>query len=186
MAKSHPVVAELADGGRIEATDRELVPMGDCYAAREVTYSHPGSADRPACRIVFEIKQSIPVCTSLSLTAADNIETSVMPKHLTAISLENLRRDVYGYVGVFKANPETGELYRSIRQGSFRSDSNTADKATRRSKLESPEFLQRVADVHDSAPKGATVEAVMAAFNRKQRQALRYIREARDKGFINE
>jgi hypothetical protein len=53
---SMPLVFELPDGGRVEVTDAAIVPMGDVFAHRQLTYSRPSEGDRPACRIVFERK----------------------------------------------------------------------------------------------------------------------------------
>jgi hypothetical protein len=182
MAKTHAVIAELAAGGRLEVTDRELVPMGDVLAARQVTYTHPGDTKRPACAIVFEIRQGIPVCTSVQLSATN--ETTVRPKDLRAIELENLRRDVYGYIGVWRTD-SSGNPVRVIRPGGFRADKKAADKAVQGRRKITPEFLSRVAEVHNNAPTGEKLDAVMAAFNVGWRQAIRYKRQAEDQGLID-
>jgi hypothetical protein len=184
MAKSHAVIAELDDGGRIEVTDRELVPMGDAQSARQVTYTHPGDADRPACTITFEIRRGVPICVNVQLSATN--ETTVRPKDLKSIELENLRRDIYGYVGVWRTDAETGDMIRVIRAGGFRADCKAADKAIQGRRKLTPEFFKRVADVHNNAPVGTKLAAVMAAFDVRERQAIRYKRETEKMGFIDE
>jgi hypothetical protein len=185
MAKTHPVIAELGDGGRIEVTDRELVPMGDELAASQITYSHPGDAERAARVIVFEIRRGVPVCVSVQLSAT--AEAAVRTKDLKAMELENLRRDIYGYVGVWRTDPETGDLVRVIRADGFRADSKAADKAIRQGRRKiTDEFLKRVTEVHNNAPAGGKLAAVMAAFNVYERQAIRYKREAEKRGFVND
>ena len=64
----------------------------------------------------------MPVCTPLSLTA-DN-EIGVRAKDLKAIKLEDLRDDIYGYIGVFTPNPAGGWV-RKVGRGHIDRTVNT-------------------------------------------------------------
>lgn len=88
----------------------------------------PGNA-APTCEIVFEVRNGVPVCTRLSLTA-DN-EIGVRAKDLKAIKLEDLRDDIYGYIGVFTPNPAGGWV-RKVGRGSYRQDREHVQQATTR------------------------------------------------------
>ena len=177
------LIIELDDGGRIEATDMEPVSMGDVFAYRQVTYTHDGDANRPACSIVFEVRNGVPVCANISLGSADG-GTHVRAKDLTAVKLDNLRDDVFAHVGVFVPNPDGG-LVHKFGPGSFHRDRKRIEHATERRKI-TPDFLNRVAEIHRDAPEGGRLAAVKAAFKVKERQALRYIAQAREAGLINE
>lgn len=186
MAKGVGVVTrisyELPDGGRVEVTDRAVVPMGDVRAYRQLTYTDDGGRGRPACRIVFEVHDEVPVCVSFSLSCIDQMP--VRAKDLRAFKLDELRDDVYAYVGVFTPNPAGGWVLR-VGRGSYRQDRKHVEQAARRRKM-TPELLAKVAKVHTAAPEGARLDAVQAAFQVQERQALRYISAAKEKGLINE
>jgi len=48
----------------------------------------------PRCRIVFEVRDRVPVCASLDLSSSEN-GSFFRAKHLAAIKLDDLRDDVY-------------------------------------------------------------------------------------------
>jgi hypothetical protein len=174
----------LPDGGEVVATDDELVPMGDARAFRQLTYTHDGDANRPACTIVFEVRHGAPVCASVHLSGAVDGQTAVRPKDLKAIQLDNLRAEVYARAGVFTPNPDSpgGWIHRSGSREQYR---KTVERAVQRRRKITPEFLSRVAELHNGAPAGSRLDTVCAAFEVTERQALRYIRQARDKGLID-
>jgi hypothetical protein len=168
-----PLPIELPDGSRIEVTDPEIVPMSDAFAHRQLTYTRGG------CRIVFEVRNSVPVCVDFHLSGG---EGHIGSKDLAAIDLDAIRDDVYGAAGVLVANPDGGYV-RKVGLTSFRRDRNHVRRATRRRTL-TPEFLRQVADVHDSTPHGSRIEAIRDAFSVSERTALRYIAQARQEGLI--
>jgi hypothetical protein len=170
----------LSDGGRVEVTDRTLVPMGDVRAYRQLTYTHDGGNGRPACRIIFEVRDGSPVCSDFSISSVGRI--SVRAKDLRAFKLDDLRDDVYAHVGVFTPNP-TGGWVLTVGRGSYHRDRKHVEQATRRRKVTS-ELLEKVAKVHSAAPDGARLEAVVSGFQVSPRQALRYIASAKSKGLI--
>jgi hypothetical protein len=177
------LITELPDGSHIEATDPKIVAMGDGFAHRQLTYTHHGDEKRPACKIVFEVRKAVPVCASVELCSSDS-GSHVRTRDLTAIKLDNLRDDVYAAAGVFIPNPDGG-FVRKIGPGAFREDRKRVERATQRRKV-TPEFLSQVAELHNGAVVGGRLEAIKAAFGVSERQALRYIGEAKRRGLIND
>lgn len=182
-ASRWPITTKLPDGGRIEVTDSTIVPMGDVFAHRQLTYIHDGGTARPACKIVFEVRNGVPVCTSLHLWSQPDSETYVRAKHLSGVKLDSLRDDVYAYAGVFTRNPDSGGWIQNMT--GYRQNRKRVERATTRRKV-TPEFLSRVAQLHNGTPEGGRLEAVKAAFGVSERQALRYIARAREEGLIND
>ena len=168
----------LPDGGRVEVTDRAVVPMGDVRAYKQLTYSHDGGKGRPACRVVFEVHGGVPVCASFTLSTVD--QTPVRAKDLRAIKLDELRDTVYAHAGVFTPNPGGGWI---LTVGYSVEDREHVEQAARRRKL-TPELLSRVAEIYNQAPDDGHLEAVASAFLIGNRQAWRYIAQAREKGLI--
>jgi hypothetical protein len=176
------VVTELADGGTVQATDSAIVPMGDVFAYRQITYTHDGDAERPACEIVFEVRGGVPVCTSLRLWSRDS-ETCVRAKDLKAVKLDDLRAVVYACTGVFVPNPEGGWM-RQLGALSYRQDRKRVERAAQRRKV-TPEFLQQVAELHNATAVDERIEAVCDAFDVSERTAFRYIAQAKERGLID-
>jgi hypothetical protein len=174
------LITELPDGSHIEVTDPEIVPMGDAFAHRQLTYTHDGNADQPACKIVFEVRNGVPVCASFNLGSSES-GSHVRAKDLNVIKLDNLRDDVYAAAGVFVPNSEGGFVR---KLGRFHQDRKRVESATQRRKV-TPEFLGRVAEVYNGAPVGGRLEAIRAAFVVSERQALRYMALAKQKGLID-
>jgi hypothetical protein len=175
------LITELPDGGRVEATDPKVVPMGDAFAYRQLTYTHDGDADRPACKIVLEVRNGVPVCASLQLASSAS-GAHVRPKDLNAIKLDDLRDVLYAYVGVFVLNAGGGFIQK-FGPAQFKQDHKRVQKVTRRRTMTS-ELLSQVAEVYRAAPERGRTEAVRSAFCVSQRQALRYIGEAKRRGLI--
>jgi len=162
------ISCELSDGGRVEVTDETIVPMGAAYSYRQLTYTNA------TCELVFEVHDGVPGCVSIKLWADGK---HVRAKDLAAIKLDQLRDEAYAGVGVLMPNPDGG--YELTRQAGLRA----IERATTRRKI-TRELLERVAKVHNDAPEGSRIEAVKAAFSVADRQALRYIAQARKEGLI--
>jgi hypothetical protein len=179
-----PLASELPDGARVDVTDPTLVPMGDDFAHRQLTYTHDGGANQPAIEIVFEVRGGVPVCASIRLWSEG--ETYIRAKDLKVVKLDNLRDDIYAYTGVFVRNPagDEHEYMRKLGWTAFQQDRKRVERATTRRKI-TPELLSKVAEIHKAAPEGGRLEAVRAAFGVHERTALRYIAQARQKGLIN-
>lgn len=182
-AKVRPGPYKLPDGGLVEVTDDMVVPMGDVQAYRQLTYTHGGNG-RPACRIVFEIRGSAPICASFSLNSVN--QTAVRAKDLRSFKLDEIRNDVYAYVGVFVPNPAApGQWMLRVGPGSYHQGRKHVEQAATRRKM-GPEFLKQVAEIYNGAPRDGQFDTLRAAFpDREERQVRRYIAAARQKGFLN-
>jgi hypothetical protein len=164
------ISCELPDGGRVEVTDDKIVPMGAAYHYRQITYT------TDTCEIVFEVDGGVPGCVTLKLQEG---ERPIRAKDLVAIKLDQIRDEAYACLGVIMPDPDGGyEL-------TYQAGRKVIERATRRQKI-TPEFLRRVAEIHHAAAEGGRLAAVMAAFPVAERQALRYIAQAREKGLIND
>jgi hypothetical protein len=170
---------ELPDGGMVNIEDAELVPMGDVFAYRRVTYTRHSEDDRPACQVTFEVHDGVPVCTYFALSAD---EMPVRPRHLKEFKLDVLRSDIYAYLGTWAQNPDGGLLL-TLGRGSRGRTRAQVEQATKRRKV-TLELLEKVAVVHQDAPEGARIDAVRGAFTVSTRTALRYIAAAKAKGLI--
>jgi hypothetical protein len=175
------LITELPDGGQVEVTDFEAVPMGDAFACRQLTYTHDGNARRAACSIVFEVRDRVPVCVSLHLGSPEG-GSIVRAKDLNAIKLDDLRDDVYAAAGVVLPNPDGGFVHRI---GRVREDRKRVEQVTRRRKV-TPEFLSQVAEVYNGAPVGGRIAAIRTAFVVSERQALRYKKQAEEMELIDD
>lgn len=177
-----PIPTQLPDGGRIEVTDADIVPMGDAFAYRQLTYSHDGDAKRPACNIVLEVRKRTPICASVQLWSSS--ERGIHAEDLAAMKLDDLRDALYAFAGVFIRNPDGGWV-RKLGPASFKQDRKGVQNVTRRRTVTS-ELLSQVAEVYQAAPERGRTAAVKAAFCVSQRQALRYISEAKRRGLVND
>ncbi|TMS50964.1 hypothetical protein E0T84_21475 [Mycobacterium sp. DBP42] len=170
----------MPDGGVVEVTDPDLVPMGDVFACRKLTYTHDGGDNKPSCRIVFEVQNGVPACTSLAIESRPG--TPVRAKDLTAVKLDNIRDDAFAAGGVYRSNPNGGYV-RTWGPASFLRDRKETERAGRHRKM-TPELLSQVAEVHKATPT-ARIAAVEAAFGISERQAKRYIKAAREAGLLD-
>jgi hypothetical protein len=178
----------LPDGGHVEVTDQTVVPMGDVHAYRQLTYRHPGDKRRPPCKIVFEVRDGVPICASFTLTADDR--TPIRGQDLRSFKLDGLRADVYSYAGVFVLAEEGDLTFHPKSRGKWVltvgygiKERQHVEQATRRRRM-TPELLSKVAKIHKSAPEGSSMDAIAAAFGVSERQAWRYIAQARENGLI--
>ncbi|MGA5543516.1 hypothetical protein ACPCIR_16805 [Mycobacterium sp. NPDC051198] len=168
---------ELPNGVIVQVTDPTLVPMGDAYAARQITWTE-AQAGKPRRQFTFEVQDGRPVCTSIVIEADDGIP--VRAKDLTDVRLDNIRDDAFAVVGLWHG--EGSAKVHTWGRSSFATDRKSVEAVSKRRKL-TPELLQRIAEIHRSVPT-ARVDAVMAAFGVSERQAKRYIAAAREKGMI--
>lgn len=168
---------ELPHGVIVQVTDPTLVPMGDAYAARQITWTQV-QAGRPRRQFTFEVQDGRPVCTSVVIDADGGIP--VRAKDLTAVRLDNIRDNAYAVVGLWHG--EGSAKVHTWGRSSFASDRKSVEAVSKRRKL-TPELLQCAAEIHRSVPT-ARVDAVMAAFGVSERQAKRYIAAAREEGRI--
>lgn len=164
------LIYPVPSGGHVEVTDSTLVPMGGEVTYAQLTYTNGG------CEIVFEVRDGVPGAVSVKLMAG---RTHLRAKDLMAIKLDHLCHEAFAVAGVFEPTID-GEMVGELTPRLVRKviDSSRRRKIT-------PEFLKRIAKVHNSSPAGKRVEAISAAFDVSDRQAWRYIAQAREKGFID-
>lgn len=168
------VIYELSDGGLVEVTDETPVPMGDSgetYAYRQLTYTNGG------CRIVFEVTDGLPGCSSITLAAQGR---PVRAKDLAAVKLDAIRDEAFRAVGLLVADPD------GAHDAPPRLVRKVVNTATSRRRV-TPEFLRQIASLCEQADGDSTqdrVEAVKAALGVTERSAYRYIAAAKEKGYI--
>jgi hypothetical protein len=180
-----PGPCQLPDGGVVEVTDATIVPLGEVRAFREITYTHSGGNDLPACRIVFDIRDGVSGCASFSLTRTDR--NAILVKDLRAFKLEEIRLDTLAYIGVWVPDPSTpGEWMLRLGPGPhLRENLRHVEQSDRRPRrARTPERVEKAAKAHAAAPDGQQVEAVKKELGVEDRQASRYIADARKAGLI--
>jgi hypothetical protein len=187
-AKVRPGVYRMPDGGIAEVVDDTVVALDDgstARAYREIVYTHAGNDRRPACRITFKVQDGAPACTNFELSSAS--PNAVRVKDLRAFKLDELCEDVYSYVGVLVPDStREGEWMLWVGPGTYRAAREHVDQAVarRRSWKRTDEHTKKVAAVHANAPEGQRTAAVREEFGVSQRQALRYVEDAKAAGLI--
>lgn len=171
----------------IEVTDDTVVRMGEGFAYRQITYT----AHR--FKLTFEVRNGYPGCVRLEMSAsgsflhskalddqkpATSSESFLRSKDLADIKIDDIRIDCFAVMGVTQT---AGGQF--VHRLSYRADRKRVERIKTRRKV-TPELLQRVAEVHNQATEGQRIEAVKAAFSVAERQALRYIAEARKERLI--
>lgn len=165
----------LPGGGHVEITDDDNVSMGDGFTFRQLTYRDEKT------EIVFEVRDGVPGAVSIQMGG----DGFIRQKDLTAIKIDQIRAEVYAVAGVGAFIPDGGDDY---GQTEYVLNAERAREAVKRAASRrriTPEFLHRVAEIHQSAPEGERLAAVRAAFKVKERQALRYIAQARAEDLID-
>jgi hypothetical protein len=194
MVKRHGVVGltvthhvVLPDGGELVCGQR-VARVGDRGVPQTVTYRHSGDADQPAREVRVEIRNGIPICAELRLTANDE-GAHVRAKDIKVVAAELERSISYwlselAYVrnqkntGYWRASPPSATDRRVAQEAVER-----ARRQTRRKM--SDELLARVADTVNAAPEGsAKHETVAIAFSVSPRTAQRFIAKAREAGYL--
>ncbi|WP_111509544.1 hypothetical protein [Mycobacterium kyogaense] len=157
----------------VAVTDDTIVPMGDGYAFRQITYTN----NTPRYRLVFEVRDGIPGCVRIEIEGG---ESFLRAKDLAAIKIDDLRSEAFGLSGV--DYDEHGNL---VHRRNYVRDRKRVDQIKSRRKV-TPDLLKRVAEIHNDAPEGARTEAIKSAFDVSTRTALRYVSLAKEKGLIGD
>lgn len=166
------LIYELSDGGTVEVTDDTPVPMGEAFTHRQLTYRTEG------CEIVFEVHHETPGAVSVKLHGND----FVRPKDLAAIRLDRIRDEAFTAVGLLIPDPEGGHdaPHRFVRK--------VLNQATSRRRI-THDLLSEVAQIYsDDAFDGGRAEAIQAIctkFRVTERQAWRYVAQAKERGLID-
>lgn len=161
---------KLPSGGTVEITDDERVLLGDGFTFRQLTYTSGG------CTIVFEVRDGVPGAVSITL----NGDGILRQKDLTAIRLDDIRAEVYAVAGIGTFSPD-GHFGPPMDDAKRR---KTLNKATSGRKMQ-PDRLREVAKIYKKAPSGGRHSAIATAFGVSERQAWRYIAQAKEKGLID-
>jgi hypothetical protein len=161
----------LPDGGKVVVADtRDFAEMGDGFACRNATYQRGG------VEIAWELRDGVPQCVSVKLQS-DGL--GLRTKDLHNIRLDDVREIVYSAIGIGTFTPD-GEEYEMAPVEARKA----VNRAATRRKI-TTELVRKVAEIHRAAPEGRRIAAVEAAFGVHERTALRYIAEAKQKGFIH-
>jgi hypothetical protein len=166
---------ELDDEGvtlaMVRVTNPTVVPMGDGYAYRQITYTASNYT------LTFEVRDGSPGCVKVEVAAGVG-ESYLRSKDLAAIKIDELCIEAFAFTGVTKT--EDG---RFVHRLNYRRDRKRVEQVKTRRTM-TPDLIARVAQIHDTTPEGSRIAAIRAAFNVAERQALRYIAQARKDGLI--
>jgi hypothetical protein len=156
----------------VEVTNPTVVPMGDWYAYRQITYTAGNYM------LTFEVRDGSPGCVKVEVVAGVG-ESYLRSKDLAAIKINELCIEAFALFGVTKT--EDG---RFVHRLNYRRDRQRVEHIKTRRRTMTPDLIARVAQIHDTTPEGSRIAAIRAAFNVAERQALRYIAQARKDGLI--
>ncbi|MFM8857463.1 MAG: hypothetical protein ACKOI2_09735 [Actinomycetota bacterium] len=180
---THPITYPQPDGAWLQVTDNEIVPLGEEFAHRQLTYGWPGGPERVPGEAVFEIRDGVPLCVSLRLWSEPG-DQGVRTADLEMLVLKNLMHDAFAITGIYRPNPQGPGLVATRGPGMFIRDRKVVEAASKRRKV-TPALLRQVAEIHSSVPEGERIKAIRNAFDPlSESQAKRYIRAAREEGLI--
>ena len=167
---------EVSDGdgntvADIEVVDRDVVPMGDGFAYRQIRYTDTASGGT----FLFEVRGGIPGCIRVELSGDERF---IRTKDLTSIKLDDIRIETYALTGVTQ-RPDGSFVHRI----DYSRDRKRVQRIRTRSRM-TDDRLRQVAELYNGTSESKRAEAVMAAFSVKERQAFRYIAQARERGLI--
>ena len=165
-------------GGEAEITDWTLVPLNGVQAYRQITWTRDGSDGRPACKIVFEVRDGALILASFALSSTDQIIARA--KDLRAFPIEAIRNGVYRYLGVCAPDPNIpGGQAIKVGPNAYKENREHVERGKN-----TPELREKVVKACANAVDGQRVEAVRNAFpGRKggrlsERSARRYLEYA--------
>lgn len=182
---------ETTDGGVIEWEGwADIVEIGsDRGIPSRFTYSHPGGPDQPSFHFEFGVRDGIPACTSVTITAKDVVP--VRGRDMRIIRLDDLLVSVVGLVS-YRRNPaapdqwmrgygpgEAAEFGRSNRKAAERALTRRRNRTSR-----SAVDLELVARTWLDAPKDGQESALMAVFGKSRATVQRYKRQAIEAGYL--
>lgn len=179
----------FADGGVLEwPMGAKIIPVGDNMGLpMKLTYRHDGVPPQPALAIDIEIADGgVPVCTSVQLTGVAD-ESPVRVRDLRAVPLEQIL-DQVAAAAAYERHGQTG--WRKVWGVGMRTDQHRGSKAIRAAQREArrkmtPELLAEVAAKHREID-GAKVTGLADLYGISTRTASRYIRAARDGGYLED
>jgi hypothetical protein len=156
----------------VQVTDRTVVPMGDGYAYRQITYAASNYT------LTFEVRDGSPGCVKVEVAAS--VGSPLRSRDLAAIKIDELCIEAFALTGVTKT--EDGRFVHLLN---YRRDRQRVEQVKTRRTM-TPDFIARVAQIHNTTPPGSRIAAIRAAFSVAERQALRYVAQARKEGLIHD
>lgn len=175
------------DGGVLEWSTAKIVPVGDRVGLpAKLTYRHEGVPPQPSLAIDIEVAEGgIPVCTSVQLTGVAGV-SAVRVRDLRAVPLEQILDQVVAAA----AHERQGATWRKVWGTSMLADQREGAKAIRAAQREArrkmtPALLAEVAANHRKIA-GAKVTGIADLYGVSTRTASRYIRAAREGGYLEE
>ncbi|MGV9673554.1 hypothetical protein ACWDPV_23715 [Gordonia sp. NPDC003504] len=182
---------ETGDGGLIEWDPwADIVDIGGDRGVPAVfSYSHPGGPEQPSFHFEFGVRDGIPLCTKVSVTAKD--DAPVRARDMRIIRLDDLLVTVVQAVA-YRRNPDApGQWMRGHGPGEDTkfgaSNRRAAERALSKRRNRSPRNmvdLELVADTWKNAPKNGQEEALMAVFGKSRATVQRYKKQAVEAGFL--
>lgn len=171
--------------GGITATYQgdESVQVGDRLVPPRIIVRFPGAANRPALKMIIEVRQGIPVYTEVALHARPD-GPDVRRKDLDLPLDEWLERIVAACSFRAAGVDESGRWTALVRPV----DDPAALTNVRRVRSGRPhislERLQKVAEIYRQHVDDRPTKAVEVAFGCSHRTAARYVQQARESGLL--
>lgn len=184
----------MEDGAVVEYDTRaRTIPIGNNRGVPErFKYAHPGGPEQPSFRFEFGVLNGIPVCTGVHIEAKEGV-----PVRTSDLALAHVDKLVISAVGAvaFEAIPSSKQGHRGWRKPHGNKDFNAANveiakkvvkgKPRTRSKPDDIDY-QLVADTWRNAPTRGKTQAVMTMFICSRATAERRIKEARERGLLDD
>lgn len=182
---------ETGDGGLIEWDPwADIIDIGNDRGVPAVfSYSHPGGPEQPSFHFDFGVRDGIPLCTNVSITAKP--ETPVRSRDLRVVRLDDLLVTVVQAVS-YRRNPDAPDQWmRGYGPGEDTkfgaSNRRAAERALSKRRNRSARGsvdLALVAQTWREAPKDGQESALMAVFGKSRATVQRYKRQAIEAGFL--
>jgi hypothetical protein len=183
------------EGGAVVEFDRKdrIVPIGNDRGVPErFTLTHPGGPDQPSFRFEFGVMNGIPVCVGVHITAKEGVPVNT--RDLTHNHIDKIVITAVGAVAhaaMSASKPGHSAWRREIGSTSFNVANVEAGRAavkgkprTRR-KRDDVDLAQVAKTVRNATP-GAKTQAVMTIFCCSRSTAERYVKRAREAGFLDD
>jgi hypothetical protein len=178
------------------------VQVGDRMVPETIFVAFDGDGEQPSLRMKIEVRQGVPVCSELQLTARPS-GREIRPKDLRAVHIDSRVEQAVGLCsyeqpepgGVIHLSalpPPDAPKHEDARYKDLVADSRNAQRARRGMRQPGPgrprvptERLQRVADLYRRHTDGGRpVQVVAEVLGVSERTAARYINKCRSDGLL--
>ena len=182
----HRAQGEVIGAAQFDLREQR-VAVGDRWVPPVIVVNLPGGAAQPSLEMTIEVRQGIPVCAELRLSArADGPE--VRDKDLRAVRIESLIEQAVARCSMRQVDPSEiprmspadladgipAENYEAARRVRKENLANVRRARAGRPRV-SRERLAKVAELYRAHIDSQPVEAVRAAFGVSYRTAARYV-----------